>query len=147
MKHNSHGSVATKDKLFKELDEETVFACMINWIIHKMQQEATTKVRFRTANKIYQVILQYNGKKLRVKDLEVIAENDDEFVLYDWGAETNFDNLTTEKMQQGMDCADNRNKQRHDQVIEVDEVMEELFDIPVEITAEDMEMINEFLNV
>jgi len=46
------------------------------------------KVRFRATNKIYQVILQHNGKKLRVKDLEIIAENDDEFVLYDWGAET-----------------------------------------------------------
>jgi len=101
------------------------------------------KVRFRATNKIYQVILQHNGKKLRVKDLEIIAENDDEFVLYDWGAETNFDNLTLEKMQQEMDCADDKNKQRH----EVDEVMEELFDIPVKMTADDMELINEFLNV
>jgi len=51
--------------------------------------------------------------------------------------------LTLEKMQQEMDCADDKNKQRH----EVDEVMEELFDIPVKMTADDMELINEFLNV
>jgi len=74
--------------------------------------------------------------------------NDGErFSLYDWEEETNYDNLTTEKMQQGMNHADIRNKQRHDQIMEDDEVMAELFDNPVEMTEDDMELINEFLDV
>jgi len=59
----------------------------------------------------------------------------------------NYDNPTTEKMQQSMNHADIRNKQRHDQVMKDDEIMGELFDNPVEITKDDMELINEFLNV
>ena len=42
---------ALKKKSLTELEEETVFACMMNWIIHKMQQEESTKLRFRAANK------------------------------------------------------------------------------------------------
>jgi len=50
------------------------------------------------------------------------------------------------KMQQSMDHADIRNKQRCDQDIRDDEVMAELLDNPVEITEDDMELINDFLN-
>ena len=46
-----------------------------------------------------------------------------------------------------MNHADTRNKQRNEQVMKDDEVMEELFDNPVEITEDEMEMINEFLKV
>ena len=91
--------------------------------------------------------LHYNKKRLRTKDLEVIIENDDGFMLYDWEEETNYDNLTIEKMQQGMNQADIRNEQRHDQVMKDDEFMAELLDIPVKITEDDMELINDFLNV
>jgi len=52
-----------------------------------------------------------------------------------------------EKMQQGMDNADNKNKQKHDQVMEHDEFMGNLFANPVEITENDIELINEFLAV
>jgi len=94
-----------------------------------------------------QVTLHYNKKRLRTKDLEVIIENDDGFILYAWEEETNYDNLTTEKMQQSMNHADIRNKQRHDQVMKDDETLAELFDNPVEVTEDDMELINEFLKV
>jgi len=50
-------------------------------------------------------------------------------------------------MQQSMNHADIRNKQRHDQVMKDDEIMAELLDNPVEITEDDMELINDFLNV
>jgi len=30
-------NIATRKKSFQELDEKTVFACVMNWIIHKMQ--------------------------------------------------------------------------------------------------------------
>jgi len=46
-----------------------------------------------------------------------------------------------------MDHADIRNKQRHDQGIKDDEVMAELLDNPVEITEDEMELINGFLDV
>jgi len=68
-------------------------------------------------------------------------------MLYDWKEETNFNNLTIEKMQHGMDNADSKNKQKHDKVMESDEIMGDLFDIPVEMTEDDIELINEFLNV
>ena len=140
---------ALKKTSLKELDEETVFACMMNWIINKMQQEESTKLRFRVANKVYQVTLYYNQKRLRTKDLEKIAEDDDGFILHDCAEETNYDNLTVEKMQQSLNHADAdiRNKQRHDQVMENDGFMAELFDKPVTVTEEDMELINEFLKV
>jgi len=40
-------NVAMKDKPFKELDEETVLACIMNWIIHQMPKETSTGLRFR----------------------------------------------------------------------------------------------------
>jgi len=136
-----------KDKSFKELSEENVFACMMHWIIHRMQQEVSTKLRFRAENKVYQVTFQYNGRNLRIKDLELITGDDEGFILYDWEEETNFNNLTKEKMQRGMDNADSKNKQKNDRDMESDEIMEDFFDIPVELTEDDIEMINEFLDV
>jgi len=46
-----------------------------------------------------------------------------------------------------MNHADIRNKQRHGQVMKDDEFMAELFDIPVKVTEDDMELIKDFLNV
>jgi len=140
-------NVAMKDKSFKKLDEETVFACAMNWIIHKMSQEASVKVRFRNGSKIYQVGLQYNGRNLRTKELELVKEDDEGFILYGWKEETNFNNLTTVKIQQGMDKADSKNQQKQNQVMECDEILMELFDIPVEMTEDDIELINDFLDV
>jgi len=51
-------------------------------------------------------------------------------------------------MQQGMNHADIRNKQRHDQVMKDDEFMAELFETnTMKVTEADMELIDEFLDV
>jgi len=112
-----------------------------------MPQEESTKLRVRAANKVYQVTLYYSNKRLRLKCLEVIAENDDGFILYDWEEETTYDNLTTEKIQRSMNYADVKNKQRHNQVINYDDATKDFLDKSMEVTEEDMELINEFLNV
>jgi len=51
-------------------------------------------------------------------------------------------------MQQGMNHADIRNKQGHDQVMKDDEFMAALFETnPMKVTEDDMELIYEFLEV
>jgi len=42
--------------------------------------------------------------------MEVMAEDNDGFILYDWAEEKNYDNLTIEKMQQSLNRANIRNK-------------------------------------
>jgi len=61
------------------------------------------------------------------------------------GRRDNLNNLTTEKIQDGMENADSKNQQ-HDQTGDADESVAELLDNSVELT-EDIELINEFLDV
>jgi len=129
----------------KKLEEETAFAGMMNWIINQMPQEESVEVRFRTENQIYQVTLYYNKRKLRARCLEVIAENDAGFILYDWEEETNYDNLTTEKIRQSVSHADDKNQQKHNQVMNYDHATKDFPDKSLEITEEDLELIDEFL--
>ena len=71
---------------------------------------------------------------------------DGQGVLYDWEEEVNYGNLTEEKIQQGMHKADEKNKQTFEQATN-EQLLWDGFVEPEEITEEDKEMINEFLEV
>jgi len=136
-----------RDKPFKELDEEVVFACIMHWIIHTMDKRESIKLRFRAEDKVYQVKMKYCNRHLRVTKIDLITNDGEGFILYDWMEETTFKNITKEKIQQGMRMADiNYNKQKHEETLEHDNI-KVLIAVPVEITEADMELINEFLDV
>jgi len=75
----------------------------------------------------------------------LLTNDGERFILYDWMEETTFENVTKEKIQQGMRMADiNHSKQNHEEILEYDK---DLFAVPLEITEADMDLIDEFLNV
>jgi len=131
----------------KNLDEETAFAGMMNWIINQMPQEESIKVRFRTTSQVHQVTLFYHGRKLRAKGLEAIMKEEAEITLYDWEEETNYDNLTTEKIRQSMRNADVKNHYRHCPATNNEDIIPDFPQGNFKITEEEMELIDEFLNV
>jgi len=136
-------NLTIKDKSFKELEEEVLFACIMHWIIYTMNKRQSIKLRFRAEDKVYQVKMKWHNRQLRVAKLDLITNDGEGFILYDWMEETTFNSITKEKIKQGMKMADlNYNKQKHEETIEYD-----LFNVPVEITEDDMELIDEFLNV
>jgi len=137
----------TKGESLKNLEEEIVFAGLTNWILNEMPQEESTEIRFRTVNKVYQVTLYYHHRSLIAKGLKVIAEDDAEFILYEWAEGITYENLTTEKIKQSMNKADIMNYDRKNPSMENDEMMKDIFDRGVELTEDDMELIDEFLNV
>ena len=137
----------TKGESLKNLEEEIAFAGLTNWILNEMPQEESTEIRFRTVNKVYQVTLYYHHRSLIAKGLKVIAEDDAEFILYEWAEGITYENLTTEKIKQSMNKADIMNYDRKNPSMENDEMMKDIFDRGVELTEDDMELIDEFLNV
>ena len=99
---------------------------------------------------------EWKGKyiKLNFSIKESIANKENQVIEWKWsrihavwlGRRDNLNNLTTEKIQDGMENADSKNQQ-HDQTGDADESVAELLDNSVELTEEDIELINEFLDV
>ena len=96
---------------------------------------------------MYQVTLHFHERKLSAKELKMTNENDSGCVLYDWEKETSYDNLTTEKICQSIRVADIKNYNSHSRAANSDEIIQSLPQGSIEITEEDMELIDEFLNV
>ena len=140
-------SIETLKEPFKNLKEETVLAGMINWIMYKMPLNESVTIRFRTASQIYQVTLCYQERHLRAKGLEVIATKANGFILYEWEEGTNYANLSTNKICQSMRVADVKNYNSHFQAINCDETLQGFPHGNLEVTEEDMKLIDEFLNV
>jgi len=138
---------ALKEEPLKDLDEDTTFASLMNWIMNRMPKDESIKIRFRTENQVYQVTLHYHERKLSAKELKMTNENDSGCVLYDWEKEINYDNLTTEKIRQSMQKANKRNQQRPQTFVNTNEIMENFFNRRPEIINEDMGLIEEVLGV
>jgi len=128
------------------LSVETLLAGIMNWIINQMPSEESVKIRFRTTSHIQQVNIFYHERHLRAKGLEEIAINEAEFILYEWEEKTSYANLSTEKICQSIRNAEVKNYYRHYQATNCDEIIKDFPQGDFEITKEDMELIDEFLN-
>ena len=117
----------------RNLDEETEFAGIMNWIINKMPQKESIKIRFKAANHVYQV-----------EQLISLTDKWQDFILYDWNEETNYDKLTSEDIKEAATRADYRNHtKKTGWGITEDECDNEV----TTITAENLELINDFLEM
>ena len=134
---------AKRYEIFKEMDEDTVFACIMNWMIHQMPTEQTLRIRFKTENGVYQVKIKSHKRHLQINSLTLLTEDVKEFMLYDWKEKTTYDNLTSETVKEAIKGADTKNNNRKSE----ENSQKEWLDEPVKITDEDMELINDFLDV
>ena len=79
--------------------------------------------------------------------MEIITENEAEFILYEWTEGISYANLTTEEIRQSTRKADIMNYNKKNLCMEENEKIENILNINTELTEDDVELIDEFLNV
>jgi len=140
--HLGLNKIMGKYEILKALDEEAEFACLINWIIHRMPTEQKLKIRFKVTNEVYQVSIRRHNRNLHVESLKSLTKEGKDFMLYDWREETTYNTLTSTKINEAIEGADLENAKR-----ELERRQKGCFTDSITVTDEEMELINEFLYV
>jgi len=136
---------AGKDESIKTMDEETEFACLMNWILNQMPNDQRMTIRVK-AQGVHEVLITKRRQLLEIESLVLITEKYQNFVLYEWDEETTYRTLMTKKVEEAIiraDIKNNVNKAAEDN--HSVGVAEEGDNETVKITDEDLEFINEFL--
>jgi len=81
------------------------------------------------------------------RELNVLAQDDAEFILYKWTEGMTYESLTAEKIKQSMNEADAANEYRKNTSMEIENIIKDISNPNFEITEDDMEQIDEFLSV
>jgi len=127
------------------LTEQEVFVYLIHWIVHEMDQDDSTTIRYRVEEKTYQMKFFYHWRQMRVS-APLMISMDAQFTLYEWADEDTFNGITAQKIQESVQRADEKNYTQHGAQSEDCEIMKQLStENYQELTAEDYNLIEEFL--
>jgi len=96
---------------FKEMDEEMVVACLINWMMNSMPNNRKFRLRVKAADEVYQITISKYCRYLRVETIVKLTKEKNNEVLYDWDEETTYDNLAIEKIEAAMERANVERRQ------------------------------------
>jgi len=90
----------------------------------------------------YQVNIGNNKRHLTIISLRRITEDGKNFMLYNWNEETTYNTLTIEKVEEAIEEADVKNYQHPTE----ENGLKKWLCEPINVTEEEMELINDFLN-
>ena len=130
---------------FNELSDKDMFAYLMNWIINQMKGDERAIIRYRVGNETYQMEFFYACRQLRVRKPTVIS-TDENFMLYEWTSEDNYNATTEETITESIKRADARNLRLRDMPNELNEAV---LDLSVgtqhNLIDDEIEMIESFL--
>jgi len=125
--------------------EQEVFAYLMHWIIHEMDNDESITIRYRVAEVSYQLDFTHHRRQLRVS-MPGIISRDINFKLYEWRDDDTFNGMTVQMIQESIQRADEKNYQQHGIQFSDCEFMENLStEQQQKLTAEDYKLIEEIL--
>jgi len=130
---------------FKELSEKDLFAYLMNWIINQMQGDEKALMRYRVGKETYQMEFYYACRQLRLRK-PVIISTDENFVLYEWTNEDNYNETTEHTIAESIRRADAKNLRLQNMAIEFNETGPNLsVETQHNMTDDESELIESFL--
>ena len=102
-------------KPIKDMNKEEQFSCIMNWIMHEMPKRETAIIRFEALGQAYQAKIGHDGKRLYVNK-PTLMPTITKPTLYDWEGEETYYALTTDKIRNSIQRADQMNHQREQEL-------------------------------
>ena len=111
-----------------------------------MKPNEEVNVRIKQGKKTYEVEFKYTQRHLRVTKPTLVSIRED-WVTHSWTNADCFNTLTAASIQDSTERADHENRQQELQRQTDRELSECLYEEHPQLTAQEMEQIQEFLNV
>jgi len=99
------------DKPIKGMNKEDEFRCAMNWVMHKMPKGETVTIRFEALDQAYQVKIGHDRQRLYVYK-PILIPTITKPTLYNWEGEETYHTLTTDKIRNSIQRADQMNRQK-----------------------------------
>ena len=130
---------------FKELSEEELFAFLMNWILNQMGKSEIVTMRYKVKEETYQMKFHYVNRQIVVSKPTIISTSKD-FLPYDWMNEDNYNEMTAQKIEESIRRADEKNKELPARHMESENMSELTFEVQHNLTNDEYELIESFLN-
>jgi len=115
-------------------------------ITHTIEMNEKVNVRLKQGNETYKVEFKYTQRNLRATKPMLVGVRED-WVTHSWTDADCFNTLTAKSIQDSTERADYENRQQELQRQTDWDLAEYLYEEHPRLTAQDVELIQEFLNV
>jgi len=131
---------------FKNMSEDEVFGCLMNWVLNNLTCKEEVLMRFRVNEKVYQAKVRHNGSKL-VVNKPVVQETSAEAILYDWSETVTYNTLNLTQIKQSIIRAEYANLTKVNEKASKERDVPNKTEKPKNITEEEWNTINELLEI